>query len=83
MGEGRAALVQRFRNRRHTFVVGGFCAVLAVVVVLSAVFWEWLSGGESGSTTIRNVALIVAGALALLQMLWRSFVADRQAKTTQ
>ena len=46
-------------------------------------FWEWLSGGESGSTTIRNIALVVAGLIAVPLTLWRSFVADRQARTAQ
>ena len=46
-------------------------------------FWEWLSGGESGSTTIRNVALVLAGVVALPLAIWRSKVADRQAKTAE
>ena len=31
--------------------------VIVVVVALSIVFWDWLSVGESGSTTIRNLGL--------------------------
>lgn len=83
MGKTRAALVQHFRNCRHIFLVAGFSVATAVVVVLSAVFWEWLNDGESGSTTIRNVALVVAGAIALALALWRSRVADRQANIAQ
>ena len=81
MEERWAALVRRFRKWRHVVLPAGFCGVIAVVVVLSAVFWGWLNDGESGSTTIRNVALIVAGAIALALALWRSRVADRQANT--
>ena len=83
MGEGWATLAQRFRSCRHVILPAGFCGVIAVLVVLSVVFWEWLNDGESGSTTIRNVALVVAGAIALALALWRSRVADRQANTAQ
>ena len=53
------------------------------MLVLSIVFWEWLSGGESGSETIRNIALVAAGLFALLLAIWRANVAERQAKTAQ
>ena len=46
-------------------------------------FWEWLSGGESGSTTIRNIALVAAGLIALPLAIWRGVVANRQANTAQ
>ena len=46
--------------------------------------WGWLretpDGSESGSTTVRNLGLIVAGLVALPLTLWRIWVADRQAK---
>ena len=45
--------------------------------------WLWLrvegDGTESGSTTIRNIGLVVAGLVALVLGLWRSFVAQKQA----
>ena len=45
-----------------------------------AEFWVWLGdGGESGSTTIRNVGLVLAGVEALIFALWRSIVSGRQA----
>ena len=54
---------------------------------LSTTFWEWLRGGpgsvESGSTTIRNLGLIIAGVIALPLAIWRSIVAQRQANTAQ
>ena len=50
-------------------------------------FWDWLretpNGYESGSTTVRNLGLIVAGLIALPLTLWRIWVADRQAKAAQ
>ena len=69
-------------------MAGGFCAVIATVVLSivfwdSIVFWEWLSGGESGSTTIRNIALVAAGLIALPLAIWRGVVANRQANTAQ
>ena len=71
-----------FPNPRQLIVAGGFCVVIATVV-LSTVFWEWLSVGESGSTTIRNIALVAAGVFALLLAIWRGVVANRQANTAQ
>ena len=71
-----------FRNPRQLIVAGGFCAAIATVV-LSIVFWEWLSSGESGSTTIRNIALVAAGLIALPLAIWRGVVANRQANTAQ
>ena len=46
-------------------------------------FWCWLSNGESGSTTIRNLGLVIAAAIALPLAVWRSIVAEKQAKTAQ
>ena len=57
--------------------------VTAVVVAISVVFWDWLSFGESGSTTIRNVGLVLAALVALPLAVWRSKVAERQASAAQ
>ena len=57
--------------------------VIAVVVTLSIVFWDWLSFGESGSPTIRNVGLVLAALVALPLAVWRSKVAERQASAAQ
>ena len=63
---------------------------LVVLLVVSAVvisfvfwdcletFWSWLTNGESGSTTIRNLGLVLAGLIALPLAIWRSKVAERQ-----
>ena len=74
---------QRFLNRRHVLLIVLSCAGTAVVIALSWTFWGWLSGGESGSTTIRNIALVAAGPIALALAVWRSLVADRQAQTAR
>ena len=58
-------------------------ALIVAVVVPTAVFWDWLSDGESGSTTIRNLGLVIGGAIALAIAGWRSVVADRQSRAAQ
>ena len=39
----------------------------------------WLTGGESASTTLRNLGLILAAAIGLPLAMWRSTVAEGQA----
>ena len=74
----------RLLNRHKVVIAVVLCVAIAIaVLVLALVFWEWLNAGESGSSTIRNVGLIVAGPIALYIAIWRSLVADRQAKTAQ
>ena len=72
-----------FRSHLHMIVTGGLSVTAVVVLALVVMFWDWLSDGESGSTTVRNVALVLAGVVALPVAIWRSVVADRQAKTAQ
>ena len=54
---------------------------------LSTGFWTWLrmdsNGTETHSTTLRNLGLLVAAAIALPLAIWRSWVAQRQADTAQ
>ena len=62
----------------------GFWITTSVVfffvgIALTIVFWDWLSGGESGSTTIRNIGFIIAGSVAIPLAIWRGVVADKQA----
>ena len=58
-------------------------AVLAVSVVLTWLFWDWLRDGESGSSTIRNVGFIIGAVIAMVLAVWRSRVAGRQAATAE
>ena len=60
-------------------------AVLAVFLagVLSEAFRDWLLAGESGSTTIRNLGLVLAGLIALPLAIWRGLVAQIQADAAQ
>ncbi len=59
--------------------------VLLLGVVLTVCFWGWLhpegSATVSNSETLRNVGLLVGGALAFVFAGWRAWVAE-QEKTT-
>ncbi len=87
----RKPLLERMRNLRGYFRLpqsGEFwiilsVAVIAVEVVLVVVLWDWLTGDESGSATIRNIGLVIAGSLAIPLAIWRAIVADRQASSAQ
>ena len=64
--------------------------VLAILVaggVLSWQFWDWLrpesQPSESNAATIRNIALVIGGTIALVLAIWRSRIAERQADTAQ
>lgn len=46
-------------------------------------FPEWLTSGESASTTLRNMGLIVAAAIGLPLAIWRSVIAERQANAAR
>ena len=78
-----ATVGRRLRSRRRVIVASALSVAAVAVLALLVMFWEWLSGGDSGSTTIRNLALVLAGVVALCLAGWRSMVADRQAKTAQ
>ena len=61
----------------------GMVGALAIGVFLWC-FWEELRGDQDSlSTTIRNLALVIGGAIAILIAWWRSKVAERQADTAQ
>ena len=61
----------------------GMVGALAIGVFLWC-FWEELRGDQDSlSTTIRNLALVIGGAIAILLAWWRSKVAERQADTAQ
>ena len=70
-------------------VIGG----LVVYYGLAANIWDWLQSfgsgpeesngsglAESNSTTLRNFGLLLGGFIAVILAIWRSSVAERQAK---
>ena len=58
-----------------------------VAIVAAGAAWvacpAWLTGGESASTTLRNLGLFLAAAIGLPFALWRGNVAERQAEATR
>ena len=69
-------------------IIPGIPAIgLSVSAVFSQEFQCWLIGSgpnsETGSTTIRNLGLIIAGLVALPLAIWRGYVAHKQANTAQ
>ena len=87
----QAAFLERMRSLRGYFRLpqsGEFwitlsVAVMVVEVLLVVVLWDWLAKDESGSATIRNIGLVIAGSLAIPLAIWRAVVADRQASSAQ
>ncbi len=72
--------VQRATGRDGFWWVASIIFVLVVGGLLSLLFWDELgSDTESLSTTIRNVALVIGGIIAMILAMWRSLVAQRQA----
>ena len=58
--------------------------VLVVGVWLSWRYWEDLhSNQESLSTTLRNLGLLIGGAITLVFAVWRGLVAERQAQAAR
>ena len=72
-------------GRARVQLLAWLIAIAAVLVAICLTFqhWDWLSDGESGSTTLRNLGLMIAGFIALWLAVWRSRVAERQAETAQ
>lgn len=64
-------------------IVAWVVFVLIAATVLSIMFWGWLGSGESNSSTIRNIGLVVAAMIGLPLAIWRSTVAERQSATSQ
>ena len=88
---GRIALFEQMRNLRSRYRMPesrGFWVILSIVVVvieviLVVVLWDWLADNESGSATIRNIGLVIAGSVAIPLAIWRAVVADKQASSAQ
>ena len=59
--------------------VVGLLALLGWVVCN----WETLTEGETGTASLRNMALVFGGPVAMALAVWRSIVAQRQAATAQ
>ena len=60
-------------------------AVLAVGILFSWAFWDFLHGTHDSPAgpTISSLGLLIGGAIAAILAVWRSIVAERQADTAQ
>ena len=64
------------------WVLISMVGVISLGVLLSIKHWDWLQGGTENTgnaDTVRNVALVVGGIVAIVTALWRSIVAETQA----
>ncbi len=61
--------------------------LLLAGIIFTVCFWDWLhpigSATVSNSETLRNVGLLIGGALAFVFAGWRACVAQRQAATAE
>ena len=73
----------RLYRSNAVWVLAWVVFVLIAAAVISIMFWCWLSDGESNSTTVRNLSLVIAAIIGLPLAIWRSIVAERQAETAQ
>ena len=81
---GRLRIPQFLRHvvgREGFWWIAGVVAILSIGTVLSWRFWEQFYG--AGSTTIRNIVLVIAAPIALVLAIWRNIVAERQVETKQ
>ena len=76
--------IYRFLVSGRVAVMGLSIGIVTVGIWVSITHWSELSSnGESTSATIRNVALVLGGIVALVLSIWRSYIADRQAYTAR
>ena len=91
---GVAVKFKMWIRRSANYRMLGAIVALAVLVWLGTYYWgdwkplrEWLTGEgslrESGSATVRNLGLVVAGLIAIPLAWWRSRVAAKQADIAQ
>lgn len=68
---------------------GGLAVALTLLagIAVSIALWDWFREGptnvESNGATIRNVGLLIGGAVALVFGIWRTIVAQQQLNVAQ
>lgn len=80
--------VQRFLNAFLFLLAGGAAVGIVIGIVIGIIMFVFDGPGspntvEDRSAVVRNVGLVLGGLFALWIAVWRSRVADRQAKATQ
>ena len=69
---------------RFKWWIMAWAVFLVVATICTWVHWPtWLTAEESGSTTIRNLGLVILAAVGLPLAIWRSVIAKRQAHAAQ
>ena len=64
--------------------LGAIVVVFSIGLLLTRCFWGDLRGDQDSlSTTVRNVALVIGGVIAILIAVWRSRIGERQATAAQ
>ena len=77
-------LIRRVASWDGFWWVAGIAAVLVIGGLLSWHYWEEIRGEQDSlSETVRNLGLVIGGAIAILLAVWRSIVSERQANTAQ
>ena len=75
------------RNKSSILFTLGVIAISVAGLWLARCFWWWLhpqdTTASSNSDTLRNVGLLIGGAIAVLFGIWRAWVAGRQADGSQ
>lgn len=65
------------------WIIAWALSLVAATTFIWVKYPAWLTDGESGSTTIRNVGLVILAAVGLPLAIWRSVIAERQARAAQ
>ncbi len=85
---GEAASARPWWRRALARVASGsawwIIAWALILVAATVIAWmrcpAWLTDIESGSTTIRNLGLVILAAVGLPLAIWRSLIAERQGQ---
>ena len=73
-------MLERLVKSLGFWVAVSVVGVILLGIVLSVAYWDWLQGGTDA---VRTVALVVGGIVTIMLALWRSMVAERQAKVAE
>ena len=73
-------MLERLVKSLGFWVAVSVVGVISLGIVLSVAYWDWLQGGTDA---VRTVALVVGGIVTIMLALWRSMVAERQAKVAE
>ena len=80
----------RFRRRKasgstfaNRLALIGILTSAGIAAATAVLYWDWLSGCEPPSATLRNLTLVGVAIIGLPLALWRRVIAHRQADTAR